>query len=107
MTMSTQILAKLFMKDGVRGGSRGAILRRFDDSRDDNSAFDKETTDSVTKTRWLEIKQVHFTSFATTASAQNEAKQGAIQPTNSASSARRWPRVSMPSPKSILGFVWR
>lgn len=46
------------MKDGVRGGGRGGILRRFDDSRDDNRAFDKEITDSVTKTRWLDIERV-------------------------------------------------
>ena len=47
------------MKDGVHGGSRGAILRRFDNSRPDNSAFDEDIFKSMTKTRWLQIKRVY------------------------------------------------
>lgn len=42
-------------RDGVRGGSKGGILRRFDRSRDDNTALDKDTCGAMTKTRWLEL----------------------------------------------------
>jgi len=45
------------VKDGVRGGSKGAMMLRFD-KRSNDSAFDKEITDSFTRTRWLEIKRV-------------------------------------------------
>jgi hypothetical protein len=43
-------------KDGVLGGSHGAILRRFD-SRKDNAAYDEATVLSMHKTRWLELKR--------------------------------------------------
>lgn len=42
--------------DGVRGGSQGAMLRRFD-PREDNTAYDKYVAKAMTKTRWLEIKR--------------------------------------------------
>jgi hypothetical protein len=44
------------LRDGVLGGSNGAILRRFH-TRKDNAQFSKEIYDSMTKTRWLEIKR--------------------------------------------------
>lgn len=47
------------MRDGACGGSRGATLGRFDNSREDNSALDEETFKSMTKTRWPELEQVH------------------------------------------------
>ena len=36
--------------DGALGGSRGAILRRFDDSREDNLSFCKPIAQAFTKT---------------------------------------------------------
>ena len=47
----------VLVMDGVRGGSDGAILRRFD-KRENNTAFDKLINKSFTKTRWLELKRV-------------------------------------------------
>lgn len=47
----------VLVMDGVRGGSDGAILRRFD-RRQDNTAYDKHIDNSFTKTRWLELKRV-------------------------------------------------
>ena len=44
--------------DGALGGSRGAILRRFDDSREDNLSYCKYVTDAFSKTRFLEVKRV-------------------------------------------------
>ena len=43
--------------DGVLGGSRGAMLRRFDRRRPDNSSFNKHIADAMTSTRWLELKR--------------------------------------------------
>ena len=43
--------------DGALGGSNGAILRRFDRRRPDNSSFNKLIADSMTPTRWLETKR--------------------------------------------------
>ena len=43
--------------DGVRGGSDGAILRRFDD-RPTSTSYDKLIDRAFTKTRWLELKRV-------------------------------------------------
>ena len=43
--------------DGVRGGSKGAMMRRFD-KREDNTAYDKYCDAAMTKTRWLEMKRV-------------------------------------------------
>jgi hypothetical protein len=45
------------IKDGVLGGSSGAILRRFD-TRKDNAAFDADIYKCMYKTRWLELKRV-------------------------------------------------
>ena len=44
-------------RDGVLGGSNGAILRRFD-TRKDNAMFAAEIYKAISKTRWLEIKRV-------------------------------------------------
>ena len=44
--------------DGALGGSRGAILRRFDDSREDNLSYNKFIASAFTKTRFLEVKRV-------------------------------------------------
>ena len=44
--------------DGAYGGSRGAILRRFDNSREDNLSYCKYTSAAFTKTRFLEVKRV-------------------------------------------------
>lgn len=44
--------------DGVRGGSDGAMLRRFD-STEGNTAYDKYIAEAFTKTRWLELKRVY------------------------------------------------
>jgi len=41
----------------VLGGSKGAMLRRWDRRRPDDSAFNKHIADSMTSTRWLEIKR--------------------------------------------------
>ena len=49
----------VILMDGVRGGSNGAILRRFDTSREDNTSFDKNISAAMTKTRFLEIKRVY------------------------------------------------
>lgn len=43
--------------DGVRGGSSGAILRRFD-KRKSNTAYDPFIDEAFTKTRFLELKRV-------------------------------------------------
>jgi len=43
--------------DGVLGGSRGAILRCFDIRRKDNVCFNKMIYESMSVTRWLEIKR--------------------------------------------------
>ena len=43
-------------KDGVLGGSNGAILRRFD-TRKDNASFDADIYNAMYKTRWLELKR--------------------------------------------------
>ena len=44
--------------DGVLGGSHGAILRRFDSSREDNLCFSKDISEAFSKTRFLEVKRV-------------------------------------------------
>ena len=44
--------------DGVRGGSRGALFRRFD-TRERNKAYDADISNAFTKSRWLEIKRVY------------------------------------------------
>ena len=46
----------VLVRDGVRGSSKGAILRRFD-KRTDNSAYDKLIDAAFTKTRWLDLKR--------------------------------------------------
>jgi hypothetical protein len=46
------------VQDGVRGGSDGALFRRFDKSKY-NTAFDRLITVAFTKSRWLEIKRVY------------------------------------------------
>ena len=43
--------------DGVRGGSGGAIMRRFD-NRASNTSYDKLIDESMTQTRFLEIKRI-------------------------------------------------
>ena len=43
--------------DGVLGGSSGAILRRFDCRRNDNTSFCRHIVDAMTPSRWLEIKR--------------------------------------------------
>jgi len=43
--------------DGVLGGSRGAILRRFDRRRSDNTSFCRRIADTMTPSRFLEIKR--------------------------------------------------
>ena len=47
----------VLVMDGVRGGSDGAILRRFD-KRESNTAYDETIDSAFTKSRWLEIKRV-------------------------------------------------
>jgi hypothetical protein len=47
----------VLVMDGVRGGSDGAILRRFKNT-DDNTAYDSHIADAFTGTRWLELKRV-------------------------------------------------
>jgi hypothetical protein len=44
-------------RDGVLGGSGGAIFRRFD-TRKDNAMFSEEIYKAMSKTRWLELKRV-------------------------------------------------
>jgi hypothetical protein len=46
------------VQDGVRGGSNGAIFRRFAKSKY-NTAYDPLICKAMTKTRWLEIKRVY------------------------------------------------
>ena len=43
--------------DGVRGGSNGAILCRFD-KRASNTAYDRHVDKAMTQTRWLQLKRV-------------------------------------------------
>jgi len=43
--------------DGVLGGSKGAMLRRFDRRRQDNSSFNKHVADAMTPSRWLKLKR--------------------------------------------------
>jgi len=43
--------------DGVLGGSRGAILRRWDRTRQDNTCFNKLIHETMSISRWLEIKR--------------------------------------------------
>jgi hypothetical protein len=43
--------------DGVRGGSNGAILRRFN-KEDKNTAYCAYIANAFTKTRWLQLKRV-------------------------------------------------
>lgn len=45
--------------DGVLGQSKGAMLQRFDCSRDDNTSYSPYIAESMTKTRWLEIKRLY------------------------------------------------
>jgi hypothetical protein len=45
-------------KDGVRGGSDGAIVRRFHKSKY-NTAYDALVSKAFSKHRWLEIKRVY------------------------------------------------
>jgi hypothetical protein len=45
------------VQDGVRGGSDGAIVRRFNKTKY-NTGYDKLISSAFTKTRWLEIKRV-------------------------------------------------
>ena len=47
----------ILVYDGVLGGSRGSMLRRWDRSRPDDSAFNKDIWNTMTSTRWLEIKR--------------------------------------------------
>ena len=42
---------------GVRGGSKGGILRRFDNNKGSKS-YDPEIAKAFTKSRWLELKRV-------------------------------------------------
>ena len=44
--------------DGALGGSSGAILRRFDDSRPDNTCFSSHIAEAFTKSRYPQIKRV-------------------------------------------------
>jgi hypothetical protein len=44
--------------DGVRGGSKGAILRRFDCNKE-NTAYCPHITRAFTKQRWLMLKRVY------------------------------------------------
>ena len=46
----------VLVMDGVRGGSRGAILRRFDNYNGSKS-YDPDISKAMTKSRWLEIKR--------------------------------------------------
>ena len=46
----------VLVTDGVRGGSKGAILRRFDNYPGSKS-YDPDIARAFTKTRWLEIKR--------------------------------------------------
>ena len=46
----------VLVMDGVRGGSKGAIFRQFDNYAGSKS-HDKEITRAFTKTRWLELKR--------------------------------------------------
>jgi hypothetical protein len=46
------------VQDGVRGGSDGAIVRRFNKTKY-NTAYDPLIAKAFTKTRWLEIKRVY------------------------------------------------
>ena len=43
--------------DGALGGSKGAMLRRFDRRRVDNLCFNKHMCDCMSSTSWLETKQ--------------------------------------------------
>ena len=43
--------------DGVLGGSKGAMLRRWDCRQPDNSSFNKLIHDSMSPSRWLELKR--------------------------------------------------
>jgi hypothetical protein len=58
MTTPEQIVKwdGVLIKDGVLGGSNGAMLRRFD-NRKDNAMFDADICKNMTKTRYLEIKR--------------------------------------------------
>jgi hypothetical protein len=49
---------EVIVVDGVLGGSHGAILRCFDDSRHDNLCFNKHIASAFTKTWFLEVKRV-------------------------------------------------
>jgi hypothetical protein len=46
------------VQDGVRGGSNGAIFRRFQKTKY-NSSYDRLIDKAFTKSRWLEIKRVY------------------------------------------------
>ena len=48
----------VLVMDGVRGGSDGAILRRFK-NKEDNIAYDGHIAGAMTSTRWLEIKRIY------------------------------------------------
>jgi len=47
----------ILVHDGVLGGSPGSTLRRWDRSRNDNSAFNKDIFNAMSSTRWLELKR--------------------------------------------------
>ena len=47
----------IIVQDGVRGGSKGAVIRRFKKAKY-NSAFDPLISKAMTMTRYLEIKRV-------------------------------------------------
>jgi len=46
----------VLVMDGVRGGSKGAMLRRFD-NYPDSASYDPHIAKAFTKTRWLELKR--------------------------------------------------
>jgi len=60
-------------KDGVCGRSCGAIMLRFDKCPD-NTAFDKEISESFMRSRWLEIKR--FIKLCNNVSALQHTKLG-------------------------------
>jgi hypothetical protein len=53
--MATELLHSV-MRDGVLGGSDGAIYRRWSRRK---SNYDMETAGAITHLRWLQIKQVY------------------------------------------------
>ena len=77
----------IIVTDGVLGGSRGAILRRFDDSRENNLCYSKHIGDSFTKTRFVNLRE--FTNSVIICLHHRKERTDTIQPTKTTTSSRR------------------